>query len=69
MFSEEYVDSRYLQHLRETKRIAANLRFDKGTETGTMAAIHSFLRRNDPDVVNPSDTVTYGPSTSNQVKK
>ena len=56
----------YREHLLETKIISAILRVDKGTETGTIAAIHSFLRRHRGDM-DPHDTVVYGPSTSNQV--
>ena len=44
------------------------LRVDKGTETGTMATIHAFLRRHHDDM-DPSDTVINGPSTANQVLK
>ena len=35
----------YLEHLIETKIISAMLRVDEGTETGTMATMHAFLRR------------------------
>ena len=56
----------YLEHLLQTKVISAIIRVDKGTETGTMATIHSFLRRHHGDM-DPHDTVVYGPSTSNQV--
>ena len=44
------------------------LRVDKGTETGTMATMHAFLRRHHNDM-DPHETVIYGPSTSNQVWK
>ena len=56
----------YLEFLYETKKIASNIRIDKGTETGKMATLHAHLRSNHNDV-NPSDTVIYGKSTSNQV--
>ena len=56
----------YLEHLYETKIISAMLRVDKGTETGTMATMHAFLRRHHNDM-DPHETVIYGPSTSNQV--
>ena len=56
----------YLKHLLQTKVISAIIRVDKGTETGIMATIHSFLRRHHGDM-DPHDTVVYGPSTSNQV--
>lgn len=45
----------------------AMIRIDKGPETGTMATIHAFLRRHHADVIDPVDTILYGPSTSNQV--
>ena len=47
------------------KKIASNIRIDKGTETGKMATLHAYLRSNHD--VNLSDTVIYGKSTSNQV--
>ena len=56
----------YLEHLYETRVISVILRIDKGTETGTMATMHAFLRRHHNDM-DPCDTVVYGPSTSNQV--
>ena len=56
----------YLEFLYETKKIASNIRIDKGTETGKMATLHAYLRSNHNDV-NPSYTVIYGKSTSNQV--
>lgn len=56
----------YLEHIYEKRVIASHLRLDKGTETGTMATIHAFLRQHNYDG-DPCDTVLYGPSTSNQV--
>ena len=56
----------YLEYLCETKVMSAMMRLDKGTETGTMATMHAFLRRHHNDM-DPEDTVLYGPSTSNQV--
>ena len=63
----------YVKHLNETRMIASKLRIDRGTETGTMATIHAFLRQNHVDM-NGKDTsdvckntVNFGPSTSNQV--
>jgi hypothetical protein len=58
----------YLEHLMESKTIARMIRLDRGTETNTMATIHAFLRRNDEDT-DAIDTVLYGPSTANQVRK
>ena len=56
----------YLDYLFEAKVMPAMLRVDKGTETGSMATMHAFLRRNHDDM-DPHETVLYGPSTSNQV--
>ncbi|XP_028413083.1 uncharacterized protein LOC114541051 [Dendronephthya gigantea] len=58
----------YLEYLYEKKRIATMIRIDKGTETGIMATIHSFLRQHHGDMA-PYDTVLYGPSTSNQIER
>ena len=58
----------YLEHLYEAKIISAMLRVDKGTETGTMATMHTFLCRHHNDM-DPHKTVIDGPSTSNQVWK
>ena len=56
-----------MEHIYEKRVIASHLRLDKGTETGTMATIHAFLRQHNYDG-DPCDTVLYGPSTSNQVQ-
>ena len=47
--------------------ISNNLRLDKGTETGYMATIHSYLRQQGDAASNGTDAVHYGPSTSNKV--
>lgn len=51
--------------------ISRYLRLDKGTETGEMATIHAYVRQsheggNDSEAV---ESVQYGPSTSNKVRK
>ena len=56
----------YLEYLYESRITASNLRMDRGTETGTLATMHAFLRRHHGDI-DPMETVIYGPSTSNQV--
>lgn len=67
-YSDPKVVSRwYLDHLYETRVIAAKLRVDKSTETTIMSAMHAFLRQNHNDM-DPNATVIYGPSTSNQVR-
>lgn len=46
-----------------------DVKFDKDTETGVMATMHAYLRRNHSDIDDPLDTILYGPSTSNQVTR
>lgn len=57
----------YLEYLFKTRTIASKLRLDKGTETGVLATMHAYLRREHGDM-DPVETVINGPSTSNQVK-
>ena len=57
--SDPKLVGRYLEHLMETRIIYSLMRLGKGTETGVMATMHAFLRKNHND----------GPSTSNQVRK
>ena len=59
----------YLEYLYGSKVMASYIRMDKGTETGTMATMHAFLRRNHEDITDAGDTVLYGPSTSNRVRQ
>lgn len=49
--------------------ISRIIRLDKGTETGVMATMHAYVRRNHSDIDDPLDTILYGPSTSNQVTR
>ncbi len=64
---------RYVEHLFETKRLPYNIRMDRGTEqrteTGKLAAIHAFLRGKIGDMEDSTDSVVYGPSTSNKIKR
>lgn len=57
----------YLKHLFNTKVMASIIRVDKGTETGVMASMHAYLCQQHEDDMDPTETVIYGPSTSNQV--
>ena len=57
----------YREHLFKSRKIAAKLRLDRGSETGVMATMHAFLRQHHGDM-DPLETVIYGPSTSNQVR-
>jgi hypothetical protein len=44
------------------------IRLDKGTETTTMTTIHAYLRSQQGDLDDPTDSVLFGPSPSNQVR-
>ena len=57
----------YMEHTFRTRIIPANIRVDRGSETGDMCTIHAYLRSM-TGAVDPVATVTYGPSTSNQVR-
>ena len=60
------IDHWYLEYQYAPTIIAYNLRIDRGTETGTLATMHAFLRRHHGDI-DPIETVIFGPWTSNQV--
>ncbi|XP_066912421.1 uncharacterized protein [Clytia hemisphaerica] len=65
----ELIGRWYLDYLFEYRILPCYLRADKGTETGTMATIHSFLREKQNDLEEPGDSIIYGPSTSNQIER
>ena len=50
-----------------TKTLSQHLRLDKGSEMGSIATIHAFLRMSHPEIGNPEDGVKFGPSTSNKI--
>ena len=54
----------------ETRVIPNYILIDKGSETGTTATMHCFLRRQHSDVETDEEAVEiviYGPSSPNQV--
>ena len=57
----------YLEYLFESRKLPDFMRMNCGTETGIMATMQSYLRRNHGDLEDPTDSIMYGPSTSNQV--
>ena len=57
----------YLEHLMQTNVMPRILRADRGTETGTMAAVHAFLHKNRSEFDDPVKSVIYGNSTTNLV--
>ena len=42
---------------------------DRGTETGIMATIHSYLRAQCGEMEDGTDCVLYGPSTQNKIER
>ncbi len=57
-----------LESLMETKLLPNHLRMDKGTETTVMSTMHSYLRSQPGDLEDPTDSIIFGPSPSNQVQ-
>ena len=63
----EVVGKWYLEFLYENRVLPAFLHIDKGTETVIMSTMHCYLRSNHSDLDDATDSVVFGPSTSNQV--
>ena len=63
------VGKMYLRHLFETKALPRYLRIDRGTETGKMATIHTYLVNKSGIMNDPTDSVIYGSSTSNKIER
>ncbi len=57
----------YIQALFESGILPNYIRLDKGTETITMCTIHAFLRSKHEDLEDPTNSILFGPSPSNQV--
>lgn len=49
--------------------LPSRIRVDRGTETGVMCTIHSYLRAQHGDVENGNNCVLYGPSTENKIER
>lgn len=62
-----FIGKWYLESLLETGILPNYIRIDKGTETTTMSTIHAYLRSQEGDLENPTDSILFGPSPSNQV--
>ena len=65
----EIIGRWFLEYLYETRTLPAYLRIDKGTETVIMSAMQAYLRQKHDDLEDPTDSVIYGPSTSNQASE
>ena len=63
------IGKRYLEHLCETETLPRYLRIDKGTETGKMATMHTYLMDQLNVMDDPTDAIIYGPSTSNKIER
>ena len=59
------IGQQYIKHLYLTRRLSNFVRIDRGTETGNLAAIHTFLRGNVGDMEDPIDSVIY----SNKIER
>eukprot|EP00795_Rhopilema_esculentum_P011687 gene11687-4_t len=59
----------FMMYLNKAKIIPNYIRIDKGTETGVMAAMHTYLRSKTGDLEDPTESVIYGPSTSNKIER
>ena len=47
----------------------SRIRVDKGTETIVLATMHAYLRNQQGDLEDASDSVMYGPSTQNKIER
>ena len=59
----------YFDLLYETKELPMFLRMDRGSETGKMATMHTFLMSKQNILDDPVDSVAYGPSTTNKIER
>ncbi|KAK2548409.1 hypothetical protein P5673_031373 [Acropora cervicornis] len=59
----------YLKCLFDTEMLPVNLRMDRGTETGKLATIHVYLLNQYGLMDDPTDSIIYGPSTSNKIER
>ena len=59
----------FMTHLFEHNVVPRFIRLDCGTETGIIGALQAYLRRNDAELNDPTDSVMFGPSTSNKIER
>ena len=65
----EVIGKIYLKYLSKSKLLPYPLRVDRGTETGKMCSIHSFLSDRVSFLDDLLDSIIYGPSTSNKTER
>ena len=63
------VGKMYIEHLLKIKLLSRYLRIDRGTETGKMATIHAYLVNKMGIMDDATDSIIYGPSTSNKIER
>lgn len=63
------IGKKYLEFLYENHYAPKYIRIDRGTETGKMAAMHSYVMNVVGNFENPSDSVIYGPSPTNKIER
>ena len=63
------VGKKYLEYLYKSETLPRFLRIDKGTETGNMATIHTYLMNQFDIMDDPLYSIIYGPSTSNKIER
>lgn len=49
--------------------LPSRIRVDKGTETTILATMHSYLRSQQGDLADATNSVIYGPSTQNKIER
>ena len=59
----------YLKYLFDTEMLRVNIRMDRGTETGKLATIHVYLLNQHGLMDDPTDSIIFGPSTSNKIER
>jgi hypothetical protein len=63
------VGKKYTEYLIEHRVLPRFLRLDKGTETGKMSTLHTFLVDKAGIMDDAVDSIIYGPSTSNKIER
>ena len=59
----------YLNYLFDTEMLPVNLRMNRGTETGKLVTIHVCLLNQHGLMDDTTDSIIYGPSTSNKIER
>ena len=57
------------KYLFDTEMLPVSLRMDRGTETEKLATIHVYLLNQRGLMDDPTDSIIYGPSTSNKIER